>query len=141
MIPSIKKNAPDLDYGVATVPGFKDRGTVLGGWNTVISAKTKHPKEAWQFVKFFTSPEHIAIFTSTFPPRRSVAACGRFQDPIQQVGVEALEYARPAPTTPLWPAMQEVLHKAIQQALLSQKSVRESLDWAAEQIDDIIKRG
>ncbi|NEW04983.1 sugar ABC transporter substrate-binding protein [Paenibacillus sp. SYP-B3998] len=46
---------------VAVLPKGKKQGVVIHGLGNVISANTKHPKEAWEFVKFLASKEAAEI--------------------------------------------------------------------------------
>lgn len=50
---------------VAVLPKGKARATVIHGLGNVISANTKYPKEAWEFVKFLGSKEAADIQAST----------------------------------------------------------------------------
>jgi len=50
---------------VALLPKGKVRATVIHGLGNVISANTKYPKEAWEFVKFLGSKEAADIQAST----------------------------------------------------------------------------
>ncbi len=66
--------------GITRMVGEKGPGaTVLGTWNLAISRYTKHPDEAWEFVKFMISPEAQkikALMGGNPPVRKSV-----YQDP------------------------------------------------------------
>ncbi|MFD0693282.1 ABC transporter substrate-binding protein [Paenibacillus sp. GCM10027628] len=46
---------------VAVLPKDKVRSGVIHGLGNVVSAKTKHPKEAWEFAKFLSSKEAADI--------------------------------------------------------------------------------
>ncbi|WP_052487383.1 ABC transporter substrate-binding protein [Gordoniibacillus kamchatkensis] len=50
---------------VAVWPQGKKRAAVIHGLANVIAAKTKHPKEAWEFVKFLGSKEAADIQAKT----------------------------------------------------------------------------
>lgn len=52
-------------FDVAVLPKGKQRGVIIHGLGNVISAQTKHPKEAWEFVKFLGSKEAADIYAST----------------------------------------------------------------------------
>jgi multiple sugar transport system substrate-binding protein len=61
-IATIRKFAPAMQFGVASLPVPDHHvGPVYtyGNYkNIAIFSTTKHPKEAWEFVKFLTLPEH-----------------------------------------------------------------------------------
>ncbi|ALA43783.1 ABC transporter substrate-binding protein [Paenibacillus peoriae] len=46
-----------VNFGVGVLPKLKSSKTILFGEPEVISAKTKHPKEAWMFYKFLLDAE------------------------------------------------------------------------------------
>ncbi|MFJ8045728.1 ABC transporter substrate-binding protein [Kitasatospora sp. NPDC096147] len=60
------KNAPGLVAGVAPLPaGPKGRATVVNGLGNVIYAKTKHPKAAWEFVRYLGGREANEVQAAT----------------------------------------------------------------------------
>lgn len=68
----IKKLNPSLDFGVSTVPvpasgrgGFYGQGSAFAPlWS--MSAKTKHPDEAWKLMDFLVSEEFQRAYFDTF---------------------------------------------------------------------------
>jgi len=51
---------PDLDFEVITVPSLPDRDiTVASYWVEGVSSKSKHPKEAFEFLKFLTRKDNM----------------------------------------------------------------------------------
>ena len=59
---------PDLDYGAAPMP-IPDTGTgVKTTWSRgsyyAISANTKHPEEAWTFIKWLSGPEGAKAYAA-----------------------------------------------------------------------------
>jgi multiple sugar transport system substrate-binding protein len=61
-VAAVAKFAPNIDYGVATLPvPDNHQGPVYtsGDYkNIAIFGNTKHPREAWEFVKFLVRAEH-----------------------------------------------------------------------------------
>ncbi len=61
-VATIRKFAPDMDYGVAPLPvPDSHQGPVYtyGDFkNIAIFSTTRHPEAAWEFVKFLVRPEH-----------------------------------------------------------------------------------
>lgn len=52
-INDMKEYAPNLDYGISSIPappGGEKNSSWVGGWNLAIPKGCKHPKEAWEFI-------------------------------------------------------------------------------------------
>lgn len=69
--PRIQAWAPQMNIEVA--PMFQldpnNPANVANYWVESVVKKTKHPNEAWDFVRFITAPENLAIYTEkTFRP-------------------------------------------------------------------------
>lgn len=60
--PSVKKNAPKLNFGVAPLPRGKVATSVSGSCYWAISSGTKHPDAAWKLVKFLSSKEALTKY-------------------------------------------------------------------------------
>lgn len=80
---TIKALNPNLDFRVVKVPALKDRkNTVASYWAEGVSAKTKHPKEAFEFLTYLSKREtleklhqtqsKVRLF-GTLYPRKSMA--------------------------------------------------------------------
>jgi multiple sugar transport system substrate-binding protein len=59
-IPQIRNLAPKLNFAIAKVPQIEGNQEVnfANYWVETVSAKTKHPNEAWDFVQFATKAEN-----------------------------------------------------------------------------------
>lgn len=57
--PSLKKNAPNLRFGVAPLPRGERPMSVSGSCFWAVSSQTKHPEAAWKLVKFLSSKEAL----------------------------------------------------------------------------------
>lgn len=71
--PSLEKNAPDLNFGVAPLPRQKRPMSVSGSCYWAISRDSKHPEEAWKLVKFLSSKQALIQYWQTLwvaPPAR-----------------------------------------------------------------------
>jgi len=78
--PRIKSRAPQLAIEVIPVPQLNDNApvNVANYWVESVVKKTKHRDEAWDFIRFMTTPENIKIYTDATkqpsPLRAHVAA-------------------------------------------------------------------
>ncbi|HOD52111.1 MAG TPA: extracellular solute-binding protein [Candidatus Hydrogenedentes bacterium] len=118
----------DLNFGVtlAPAPEGKQRLGWCGGWSLVIPRGAKHPREAWEFMKYMVSQRAVKIkcdeqrqfargsgniFLPQIQARKSVAEWANeyyiYSDPevperfktAKQVFVEALPYSKCRPVT------------------------------------------
>ncbi|PIR76529.1 MAG: hypothetical protein COU32_01545 [Candidatus Magasanikbacteria bacterium CG10_big_fil_rev_8_21_14_0_10_42_10] len=83
--PRIKSRAPQLDVNVIAVPQLNDNApvNVANYWIESVVKKTKHRNEAWDFIRFMTTPDNIAAYTTATKqpsPLRSQVATQQ-QDP------------------------------------------------------------
>ena len=73
----INKHAPGLDYDIFPFPPEKEGGpsfTQIGGSFWVIPTGTRHPDEAWEFLRWLIAPEQSARFCAelyNIPPLRA----------------------------------------------------------------------
>ena len=71
--PQLKKDAPNLRFGVAPLPG-KSRGlSISTSCYWALSADTRHPVEAWKLAKFLSNREQLIRYWQTLwvaPPAR-----------------------------------------------------------------------
>ncbi len=67
----IKQYAPDLDYGITSIPypeGGEEKSSWVGGWCLAIPVGSKHPDAAWEFIKWCCASDE------------GTAAVGKLQD-------------------------------------------------------------
>jgi multiple sugar transport system substrate-binding protein len=71
--PQLKKDAPELHFGVAPLPRGQRAMTISTSCYWGISAQTRHPQEAWQLAKFLSDREPLVRYWQTLwvaPPAR-----------------------------------------------------------------------
>ncbi|MEM7102767.1 MAG: ABC transporter substrate-binding protein [Bacteroidota bacterium] len=99
LMPFMKDNYPDVDYGVAPLPAGKRRATVAFTTAYSMPKSTKFEGEAWQLLDFLVGKEGMSSWTNTgvaMPTRRSVAEENGFHEhPIYKVFMESAEFASP----------------------------------------------
>lgn len=90
---------PNIALGVVGLPkGPAGRANVLCWAGFGLSAKTTHPKEAWDFLKFMCGPEGAAVWANwALPAVKSVADTSPAitQDPFNKVFLDDLQYVKP----------------------------------------------
>lgn len=57
--PSLKKNAPNLRFGVAPMPGGKKRMSVSGSCLWAVSSQSRHPEAAYKLARFLSTKDAL----------------------------------------------------------------------------------
>lgn len=125
-IDTIRKDAPDLDFGVARIPRDQEYASVLGGENIGI-CKGADREAAWAFLSWISRPEIMDPFITAsgyFPPRKDVAAGNKrwnSEEVLRAIGDQML-YAMPRGPHPDWPVVSAIISRALQDGLLGLES-------------------
>jgi multiple sugar transport system substrate-binding protein len=143
---SFMKGKYTFHLGTAPLPVGKQRGCLVAGTNVVIfaDAPVKHKEAAWEFIRWFTSPEVTARWaaaTGYAPVRKSA-----MDDPIMVSRFEEVEgwrqvfdqftFAGYEPRTPAWYAGRKALQEVgVESALRKQKTPLEALTDAATAVN------
>ena len=111
--------------------------TVSGPMGWAISYGTKHPKEAWEYIKFIAGPEgalDAAIKAGVVPGWKSVFENEEFKKKVPGLDkmFEQAMYVIHRPRVPWYHEFSRVLAEELHKALAREKSPKEALDAAAE---------
>jgi multiple sugar transport system substrate-binding protein len=128
---------------VAVLPQGKERATVIHGLGNVISANTKNPKEAWEFVKFLGSKEaaDIQAKTGTVIPAYTgtqdswVKSTPNFH---LQVFIDELAYAKPYPVSKNTAAWNDAMMKMFIPAWSGQQSAEAGSKAVAQKMNQLL---
>lgn len=130
-------DAAGINYGVVELPRFGDREphSALGASAISIAKDARNPDLAWEFVKFFSSPEAVAMRTGDLPIRTSVAeALNLTDDPIYKPFFDMLERSDTEIHAflkhPNWSRIQDNLARAIEATMIEQGNAQAHLDEA-----------
>jgi multiple sugar transport system substrate-binding protein len=133
-----------FDWGMAPLPTWGQKASIMAGTNVGIFRHSSPEKQkvAWEFIKFFSSPEinaYWAIHTGYVPVRRSAVESESFKkylekDSTSMAAISQIEYATFEPRSPAWYEMRDHLAKAIENTLRGQMKVDEALTWATEKM-------
>jgi fructooligosaccharide transport system substrate-binding protein len=132
------------DYGVAPLPKGKNQVVPNGGWALGISSRTKHPVEAWEFVKFATGYEASKMFveiSGDLPARYSVAKdFPELNEYPKNIFVQQDQnYSKNRPVTPAYPVISEAIKDLFEDVGLEGKNVEEAANIAVEKINNGLK--
>ena len=128
-LPSLAKDAPDLDYGVAVLPKFDENSgqaySILGGEN-MGAVKKDDMSGAIAFIEFYNQTnvmvEAMKLYGS-FPPKKEAAQDPFWtNDPIQAVFIKQLETSIPRGPSAKWPSYSTVIQRGFQEAMTSAKT-------------------
>ena len=128
--------APFPSYGEKPVA---TQATLVG---QVISAQTKHPQEAWDFIKYMNNYEnqlaawHVNGWTSA---RRDMAKSEAINsDKFGRVLVENQERVKFPPAIEEWPEIADIVTTALQNALTGVKTTEEALSEAHNMVNKLL---
>ena len=138
---------PSLQWDVAPLPTRKRAATLLGTENYAMSAKSKHPQEAWELFKFLLSPhaqEYMATKLQKMPSRKSVAEGAYLQAASKYNGkvfVEAISYGQTPPNITQWSEASQKLKDQFDLIWVGKVSVEQGLKDAAANVNKVMERG
>lgn len=138
LMTQIEKDNPKLNYGVAEIPHHKTGGS-LGITDTLAFFKRDDQKTeaVWKFVAFMYKDNYRREFTqkeNMLPELKTITAELK-SDPKWGKFVELLPTAKFQPNHEFFMPISKRLVKAIQLALLEQKTPKQALDEAVEDIN------
>lgn len=139
----LKKDVPNLKYGVAPIPGNKQQKTMAVTDNLIMFKSCKDKQAAWKFVEFFYKPELRQEWAETFgmiPELKSVAQSDFIkQSPEWTTFLSLLDSGVFVPLHPRWTAIAKEIEVGVQQALLGEKTPKAALDAAKTRVDALLK--
>jgi multiple sugar transport system substrate-binding protein len=96
--------------------------TALGGWLYAISPFSRHPREAWDFIRFISSAplqRHFALAAGIAPSRAAVLQDEQVLEanPHFRAQLAMFDRATARPRTPLYPAVSNILQRYFSRAL------------------------
>ncbi|MFQ6617086.1 MAG: ABC transporter substrate-binding protein [Fidelibacterota bacterium] len=139
----IKEIAPDLDFGVALIPGpEKGKHSSFAGGDLIgITSRSKYKKEALDFLRFALSKEvQVEVWAKNgiIPVRRDFFNNRYFEkEPKYLIFAKALEVAR-TPYSVKYNELYEPFLISIQKALMGKLSPEEALKEAEKGINRIL---
>ncbi len=115
--------------------------SVVGGENLVTFANSKHPEEAWTFMKWMLGkePQQIMVEAGMVPTNREAAqAIDASQNPYIGPFIEQLNTALPRTPIPQWGEMETIFNLSLEKAIRGEQTAAEALNDAVKQINAIL---
>ncbi|WJQ84319.1 extracellular solute-binding protein [Brevibacillus brevis] len=133
---------------IAPLPaGDAGSAAALGGWMGGINKFSKHPKEAWEFLKFMTGPEGQKIsaieggLAPTYLPAYEEADVQKASPLFANKDfVDGVSAAVSRPTTPIYPKISEVIQIEVSKALAGQQTAEQAVQNMETQMNDLMKK-
>jgi multiple sugar transport system substrate-binding protein len=129
----------------APVPMKKKKVTTIWLSSWVMNPNTKHPKEAWELLKFITSKEmelNWFVKNRVTSSRKDVSGVAPeiLHDKFASVIASQLPYGKVVPQIPQWPEIMDAITTAVQEAMTEMKTPDKALADAHGRINGILAR-
>jgi multiple sugar transport system substrate-binding protein len=134
----------DLDFSGAPVPLIGERRAVWAGSHNLCMRADLHGKDldaAWRFISFLSNNSLDWAEGGQVPVRKSLRDTPRFASmTVQSQFAREIPYAFYLPRLPYIFEFQTEFNNAIEKALRGSETPRQSLDKAAQNVNEIIRR-
>jgi len=145
---SLRKYAPDLEFGVMPIPYPKDGGRIstwAGGWSVVVPKGAPSLEEGFKFISYFAGPEEMDFFceeTAHIPTLKKPAETNPFytEDPMHKVFMDMLPIANTRPPTAIGQFLWNALAEAKDLIVHEVKTPQQALDDATDACNEEMKR-
>lgn len=134
--------------GVAPLPaGDAGSAAALGGWMAGINKNTKHPQEAWEFLKFMTGKDGEKI--SAIAGGNAPTYLPLYDDPdVQKASplfankdfVNGISAAVPRPTSPVYPKISDIIQIEVSKAIAGQETAQQAVAAMDTKIKEVTKQ-
>lgn len=146
MLGSFRTTHPDLPFGIAEIPTKnKDdvKKNVQTSWAFVVSANTKHPEFASEWLAFLSSEKvqrRWTTETGTLPSRYSLVNDSLLleEEPLLAAPLKSVEVATRYPFE-AFSRMEKAIEEAIQRVTISGQTPQQALDWLAKEAEKAYK--
>ncbi len=146
LIKRIELEKRQIEYSTTFIPGPKYPGkSFMGGEFLSINSASTHQAEALKFIKFMTSPENQLLFCkanrSANPSSVQAQADPYFQQNNNLLTfIRQLKQSEHPPVDPDWPAMEDIIERAVEDALFGQRLPATALRNAQLEITRLMQK-
>jgi multiple sugar transport system substrate-binding protein len=131
-------------FGVCLIPkGPKGTSTNVGGTDMIVFKTSKHPKSAFEFLKYLTSADvQVKWSNSLGQIPVNIDAYSRIDSlkyPELKVYMEQMKTAVPRPQIASYEDIETIINPELESALTGQKTVKSALDSAVRKINARLK--
>lgn len=140
-IPTMREQAPDLNWNVSLIPKDAEFASVLGGENLGI-IDNENVDDSLEVVEFLTSSDEVKGYIDEFgyiAARKDVAETQFQGDDQMKKFTEQMQYAQPRGPHANWPEISDAISLAFNEAITETSTPAEAAAKAQKTIDGIIK--
>jgi len=139
-VPTMRKQAPDLNWNVALIPKDAQNASVLGGENFAV-IKGDNENEALEFIKFAADANMLKSYIDDFgyiAARKDVAETQFTDDEIMKVFINQMQYAQPRGPHERWPEISNAISLAVNEVITDVSTPEDAAKKAQGTIDEIM---
>ncbi len=130
-----------IDYGIAPIPkGTAGSKSYVNGTSMVIFKDSQHPREAYEFITFLTSPEIQTLWTSELgqiPVNKEVFnSIDQTKNQQLKVLIEQTKTAQPRPFLVNYNQINEIYTQNLQQILAGEKTIEQALKDTTNEVNN-----
>lgn len=141
-IPTMKSEAPDLNWNVALIPKDAENASALGGENYAV-IQGGNEEGALNFLGYATEKERVEYLMDSFGyiSADKTIAEGQFEgDAAMQTFTEELNYAKARGPLAEWPEVSDAISLAFNQVMTGEADPQTAADTAQQTIDGIVTK-
>lgn len=144
MVNIIRNEAPEIEgkWGVAVLPGNKNRDSFVGGCHLVIFKDSKNKDIAWKFIEFMSDPDNqIKWFelAGSLPSNLMSWESGYFSDkPLIKVFGEQMLYTKSPPNIPQWEEIADKIKQRMEEFILEKTTVQQMQALLKDDISKVL---
>lgn len=141
-IPTMKTEAPDLNWNVALIPKDAENASVLGGENYAV-IQGGNEEGALNFLGYATEKEQVEYLMDSFGyiSADKTIAEGQFEgDAVMQTFTEELNYAKARGPLAEWPEVSDAISLAFNQVMTGEAEPQAAAETAQQTIDGIVTK-
>lgn len=140
-IPTMREEAPDLNWDVALIPKDEEYASDLGGENFAV-INNENVDLSLEVINFLTSKEEVASYIDEFgyiASRKDVAGNQFQDDPEMKKFIDQMNYALSRGPHAKWPEISDAISLAFNEAITETSTPEEAAAKAQQTIDSLIK--
>ena len=139
-VPTMREQAPDLNWDVTLLPKDAEYASCLGGENFGV-IDGDNVDAALDFLQFATSKDEVASYIDDFgyiAARKDVAEGQFTDDETMQKFTEEMQYAQPRGPHAQWPEISDALSLAVNESITGTSTPSDAAAKAQSTIDGIL---